>query len=662
MASAATQTSPPTYDEAGTSTDTEATTSTPGFTGVFRVGRKELHGPLVEAKHLKLHLGLLGAFVQLRQQLEAGRDAGLPEPAMRLEAERRWAWFVGLAVERFELWVKSLGRAPPTDAKQFAQNAAPPLDVWLVWHSYMLNPEAFADDCSRHKFLVPLNALLTSSDRFFFEALLGDMSELTPSEARAATWLSATGTPFDPLEATQALTHQNLICSVCQKAVQALYLENNGTGYAQRNFSATCPACDFVITKEKLAVFQFTSDLSLDMSSKTVRSSGTLRTGNNVPLEQLHTSRAIKEQILSAAPFRPTGSTMSEPGTPKSALEMAEAVGWSWSRVEKAVSPKVKARTGARIMGCYHDQRPFSVELVGAVLRQGSFITKMRDLHWTEVDYFDNPEDELVLHHANVRYHAFLDLMSSLPSSFLVPTLDIDLVWHTHQLTGPCYQRDCKAYVGRYVNHDDKVEETHLANAFDLTCRAWFDRFKVHYMQCGCPLPGDTIGQKLSRIASRSYPQSALSPPPELPELLVASHPSDHNSVAVPALPHYKANHRAFEKKMQRRRDRAARDGTSSKEQFDHGGLGFAPAFLVPVPLLWGEAGACVAGAGNIVGAGAWGGFAGCSAVSQLADSLTCGQLIRMCRALVHRVLLGAREVADGLVDAEAADDAGMDS
>lgn len=29
---------------------------------------------------------------------------------------------------------------------------------------------------------------------------------------------------------------------------------------------------------------------------------------------------------------------------------------------------------------------------------------------------------------------SFLDLMSSSPASFFVPTLDIDLVWHTHQL------------------------------------------------------------------------------------------------------------------------------------------------------------------------------------------------------------------------------------
>ncbi|KAF8582970.1 hypothetical protein K439DRAFT_1285906, partial [Ramaria rubella] len=42
---------------------------------------------------------------------------------------------------------------------------------------------------------------------------------------------------------------------------------------------------------------------------------------------------------------------------------------------------------------------------------------------------------------------------------FLVPTLDIDLGWHTHQLSGARYMSDTVRHVGRYVDHDDKIEE-----------------------------------------------------------------------------------------------------------------------------------------------------------------------------------------------------------
>lgn len=49
--------------------------------------------------------------------------------------------------------------------------------------------------------------------------------------------------------------------------------------------------------------------------------------------------------------------------------------------------------------------------------------------------------------------------MASSPRDFLVPTLDIDLAWHTHQLMSGTYNKDCKQYVGRYV--DQSVRASH---------------------------------------------------------------------------------------------------------------------------------------------------------------------------------------------------------
>lgn len=57
------------------------------------------------------------------------------------------------------------------------------------------------------------------------------------------------------------------------------------------------------------------------------------------------------------------------------------------------------------------------------VLRQGSFIDKMYTLGWTAPHRFD--EDNSLLKRSVARYHAFMDLMASVPGTFLVPTLDI---------------------------------------------------------------------------------------------------------------------------------------------------------------------------------------------------------------------------------------------
>ncbi len=67
--------------------------------------------------------------------------------------------------------------------------------------------------------------------------------------------------------------------------------------------------------------------------------------------------------------------------------------------------------------------------------------------------------------------------MSSSPAGFFVPTLDIDLVWHTHQLMAQQYSRHCLEYVRRFADHDDKVAEDKLSDAFDTTCRAWQVRY-----------------------------------------------------------------------------------------------------------------------------------------------------------------------------------------
>ena len=59
------------------------------------------------------------------------------------------------------------------------------------------------------------------------------------------------------------------------------------------------------------------------------------------------------------------------------------------------------------------------------------------------------------------------------------------------------------------------------------------ERFQVQYSHCGCPIPGDTIGQKLIRLIgaqNRDPPPSHLLPF-NRPDLLCATHPSDHNAV-----------------------------------------------------------------------------------------------------------------------------------
>ncbi|TFY76235.1 hypothetical protein EWM64_g7777 [Hericium alpestre] len=199
--------------------------------------------------------------------------------------------------------------------------------------------------------------------------------------------------------------------------------------------------------------------------------------------------------------------------------ELQMNVKHSMKEVRSSIRNAIKKNSAQllnRILSAYTDQRPFSPELVGA--SSDKALKKMYDLGWTRSGFFDSAADEQVLHQAIARYHGyavstlilmnhltkcddrFLGLMASSPVTFLVPTLDIDLVWHSHQMLGRQYHEDCKKYITNYLRSDDKVEESKLANAFELTCRAWQARYDVPYMHCGCPVPGKRIGEKLAHL------------------------------------------------------------------------------------------------------------------------------------------------------------------
>jgi hypothetical protein len=156
------------------------------------------NGINISADQCTAHLKLLEAFNQLREDI--GQTENLfgiesptfnesenPDPRQHAQspqalakirvAEKRWAVYVARAVDRFERWYDAcvpatMGGAPcekltgnqictkkgldkvayhGIPIKQLTlENQLPPLDVLMVWHSYMLNPRCFFEDCFRY--------------------------------------------------------------------------------------------------------------------------------------------------------------------------------------------------------------------------------------------------------------------------------------------------------------------------------------------------------------------------------------------------------------------------------------------------------------------------------------------------------------------------------
>lgn len=161
------------------------------------------------------------------------------------------------------------------------------------------------------------------------------------------------------------------------------------------------------------------------------------------------------------------------------------------------------------------------------------------------------------------------------------------------------------------LRSDDKVEEGHLSKQFDITCRAWKTKFHLPYTYCGCPLPGDSVGQKFMRMISK-YDDSA-EPPSSLTPLTSASacngtHPSDHNGV----YPFHRTwvarkdrETRVSKFKKQQKQAQKEKGFTVENERYDRGMEHDMP-FYYPIPLYYNNFsagyGACAGYAANVTG------------------------------------------------------------
>ncbi len=124
-----------------------------------------------------------------------------------------------------------------------------------------------------------------------------------------------------------------------------------------------------------------------------------------------------------------------------------------------------------------HADRP----LADNVQRQAAFVDKMHLQLWIR-----SPAAGGTLRRAVDRYDKFLRLFALYPGKMLVPTLDIDLAWHTHQCSAQAYAESVKRRTGVFVNHDDKLGSKVLQGGMEETRELFFVRFGEEYERCLC--------------------------------------------------------------------------------------------------------------------------------------------------------------------------------
>ena len=123
------------------------------------------------------------------------------------------------------------------------------------------------------------------------------------------------------------------------------------------------------------------------------------------------------------------------------------------------------------------------------------------------------------LAHAAQRYLVFLRLMrlKRTPQQMLVPTYDIDLLWHAHMVHPQWYSQHSVTIAGKLINHDDGFNDRGdgettgaLDEAFSYISELWLRTVGSPYsrlggMYRGVPRPGfDCEDYPLSRYP---YPE-----------------------------------------------------------------------------------------------------------------------------------------------------------
>lgn len=107
--------------------------------------------------------------------------------------------------------------------------------------------------------------------------------------------------------------------------------------------------------------------------------------------------------------------------------------------------------------------------------------------------------NDLFLEGAVARYRGFLHLikrnMEKSLKRFCVPTYDIDLIWHSHQLNPVSYGKDLNELLGKILEHDDsdsdRTKGMKLDVGFSGTTKQWEDTFGTRYWRAGAMYRGN---------------------------------------------------------------------------------------------------------------------------------------------------------------------------
>lgn len=141
--------------------------------------------------------------------------------------------------------------------------------------------------------------------------------------------------------------------------------------------------------------------------------------------------------------------------------------------------------------------------------------------------------DDHFLKYAFERYRGFLHLMRRNQERsvrlFHVPTYDIDLIWHSHQLHPQSYCKDLVQVLGRVLEHDDTDSDRSKGKKLDVgfseTTKRWEETFGLRYWRAGAMnrgnMPPPVTVTPVKHMSESTLPQVEYQRDLQLPKVKV---------------------------------------------------------------------------------------------------------------------------------------------
>jgi hypothetical protein len=424
-----------------------------------------------------LDLNLLSYHLQILAAFEGFLSSAPTEEQARL--------YLINAECRYELYLDMLSKfytdSLAVDGKLYSEGALsplPPFDVAMVYHAHLLSASSFREDIM-HNYPI----LYEIGLEFPLERISSAFGNPLVSKGSAECWnLQYPESPYDlqaPFDQTQTVFYTCPYCDHRTKASLAMVGAMLTEKKTEQGFP--CWNCKVWQNADTISAQRFL----LEMKSLCQTPGHVLLGFHFENKNQKLSSESLILLVRNFFTFERNFSihytelgalarNCSLAGTSCSWKEIELALGLSFQSLRKEqmikhTSPKGLRKCISSFQGLIH---PFSMSLPEAVIRQRSFSSKILS---TSVG------SSLGLTMALDRFEKWFKLLQK-NEIMIVPTLDIDLAWHTLLLSPKKYDAYCQTVAGRFINHDDTVEQKSLNRQLFKTARLWFETYNQPYM------------------------------------------------------------------------------------------------------------------------------------------------------------------------------------